>query len=117
MDKEEIRKKQNANLRPFNTLSESEQREIRSKGGKKAVQLKQERKAMKEHLLMLLSEGNIQENILLSMIKEAEEKGNVKAAEFIRDTIGEKPTDKQQILSSNLQININRQAVNEQKDI
>lgn len=112
MDKDEIRKKQNANLRPFNTLSENEVREMNRKGGIKSGQVRRERKTMKEHLLMLLSEGKVQDNILLSMIKEAEENGNVKAAEFIRDTIGEKPTDKQQILSSNLQININRQAVN-----
>jgi len=117
MNKDEIRKKQNANLRPFNTLSESERRELSSKAGKKSVEARKERKTMKEHLLMLLSEGKVQDNILIAMIKEAEEKGNVKAAEFIRDTIGEKPTDKQEIRSANLQININRQAMNTDNNI
>lgn len=105
------------NLIPVNKLSKEEARKRSSNGGKKSGKVRQERKQMKEHLLLLLSEGKVQENILISMIKEASENGNVKAAEFIRDTVGEKPTEKQELLTNNLRININRNAMIEQKDI
>lgn len=53
---------------------------------------------MKEELLALLSEGHLQENITLALIKEALEGQNkMKAFEVIRDTIGEKPKDKVEI--------------------
>lgn len=42
-----------------------------------------------------------QEAIVSSMVKKAIE-GDVKAAQFIRDTIGQNPTNKQEILSANL---------------
>lgn len=44
-------------------------------------------------MLLLLSHGNTQEKISLSLIAQAME-GNTKAFEVIRDTVGEKPTDK-----------------------
>jgi hypothetical protein len=81
------------NLIPFNERTESEQREIARQGGIASGEARRERKTMKEELLALLSEGNTQEKISLSLIQQALE-GNTKAFEVIRDTIGEKPVDK-----------------------
>lgn len=75
------------------TLTSEEAREIGRKGGIKSGEARRERKTLKEELLLLLSQGNTQEKISLSLIAQAME-GNVKAFETIRDTVGEKPTDK-----------------------
>lgn len=80
------------NLKPFYMLTEEEQRAIRSKGGKASVKARRERKTLREELLLLLSKGDTQEKISLSLIKEALD-GSTKAFEVIRDTIGEKPKD------------------------
>ena len=69
-----------------------EQREIARKGGKASAKARAARKTLKEELLLLLSQGNTQEKISLSLIQEAVN-GNTKAFEVIRDTIGEKPKD------------------------
>lgn len=90
------------NLKPFDQLTESEQRAIRSKGGKKSAEVRRARKTLREELLSLLSEDikdkngksvNTQVAMSSSLIKEAL-KGNTKAFELVRDTIGEKPVDK-----------------------
>ena len=70
-----------------------EQREIAKKGGKASVKARQERKALKDELLLLLSKGDTQQKVSLALIQQALE-GNTKAFEIIRDTIGEKPTEK-----------------------
>ena len=70
-----------------------EQREIAKKGGKASVKARQERKALKDELLLLLSKGDTQQKVSLALIQQALE-GNTKAFEIIRDTIGEKPVDK-----------------------
>lgn len=54
--------------------------------------MRKQRKTLKEELLLLLSEGQIQKKISLSLIQEALD-GSTKAYEIIRDTIGEKPQD------------------------
>ena len=86
------------NLIPFNKLTESQQREIASKGGKASVEAKRKRKTLKEELLLMLSDGDIQEKISIALINEAINGNNAgsvtKAFEVIRDTIGEKPADK-----------------------
>lgn len=81
------------NLKPFNEMTEKEQREIARKGGIASGKARAERKTLKEELLLLLSEGETQEKISLSVIQKALN-GDLKAFEVIRDTIGEKPTDK-----------------------
>lgn len=70
-----------------------EQREIARKGGKASVKARQERKALKDELLLLLSKGDTQQKVSLALIQQALI-GNTKAFEIIRDTIGEKPIDK-----------------------
>lgn len=90
------------NLKPFDKLTESEQRAIRSKGGKASGEARRARKTLREELLALLSQEikdengnpvNTQVAMSTSLIKEAID-GNTKAFEIIRDTIGEKPVDK-----------------------
>lgn len=81
------------NLIPFNELTKEEQREIARKGGKASVEARRKRKTLKEELLLLLEKGDTQEKVSLALIKQALE-GNTKAFEVIRDSIGEKPTDK-----------------------
>ena len=46
--------------------------------------------------MLLLENGNTQNKISLALIKKAL-KGNIKAFEVIRDTIGEKPADKHEL--------------------
>lgn len=80
------------NLKPVR--SESEAREKGKKGGIKSGEVRRERKALKEELLLLLSTGDTQKKLSLALIEKAMN-GDVKAFEVIRDTIGEKPVDKQ----------------------
>ena len=84
-------------LKPFNTLTEQEQKELAKKGGKASVKARREKKLLRDTLLMLLemqdNKGNTgQDNICLALYKRAN-KGDTKAFEIIRDTIGQKPID------------------------
>lgn len=78
--------------------SESEAREMGSKGGKKSGESRRQRKTLKEELLLLLEDGDLQERLSLALINEALHGNNsgsvTKAFATIRDTIGEKPIDK-----------------------
>lgn len=82
------------NLKPIRSASEA--REKGKKGGEKSGEARRARKTLKEELLLLLENDNIQAKISLAIIKEAL-KGDIKAFVAIRDTIGEKPTDKKEI--------------------
>jgi len=86
------------NMKPFNTLTEKEQKKLASKGGKKSGEVRRARKTLREELLALLSDGDTQSKMSLALIEEAlsgNKAGSVtKAFETIRDTIGEKPADK-----------------------
>ena len=84
------------NLKPLNTRPKSVQREIQSKGGKARAKKIKEQKTLKEELLLLLAEGDTQKQISLAIIKKALN-GDTKAFEVIRDSIGQKPTDKQEV--------------------
>ena len=88
----------NPNGNPQNFISMAdrtpeERREIARKGAEATNKLLRERKTLAEELLILLSQGNVQEKISLAMIEKCL-KGDTKAYEVIRDTIGEKPKDK-----------------------
>lgn len=83
-----------ANIENLKTPSTSEARERGKKGGIASGRKRRERKALKEELLLLLSKGQMQKKISVALIGKAL-KGDVKAFEVIRDTIGEKPVDKQ----------------------
>lgn len=91
--------------RPFEPGEQA--RELGRKGGVKSAAVKKARKTLREELLELLQvktkdnegkEHTQQELILLRMIKEATLGRNaVKAAEYIRDTIGEKAAEKTEV--------------------
>lgn len=91
------------NLRPVK--SKTEARERGRNGGIKSGEAKRAKKTMKDMLDYLLdkqiktNKGDMTtlEAIMVSMIAKAS-KGDVRATEFIRDTIGQKPTDKTEIV-------------------
>ena len=84
------------NLKPNSERTPSERRENAKKAGIKSGEVRRARKTLKEELLLLLESGNTQNKISLALIKKAI-KGDIKAFEVIRDTIGEKPVDKQEV--------------------
>lgn len=92
------------NLRPFRSVSEA--REKGSRGGKQAGVTRRKQKRMRETLKMLLSlpsdmrEGmsRMESSCIVQVLKA--EGGDLSAFLAVRDTIGEKPTDKTDITSS-----------------
>ena len=107
-------------------------REYGRKGGLASAKKKKERKAFKENLEMLLQmpapevavnqirkqmpkiknkDLNCQNAVLVGMVLAAI-KGNVKAAEMIRDTIGEAPTQKVENTNTNIN-NEDEKVINE----
>lgn len=97
----EIANKGIENLKPVTKRTKNEAREISKKGGIKSGESRRERKKLKEELLLLLSENNNNRKMSLAILKKAL-KGNIKAFEIIRDTIGEKP--KEQIENTNIEM-------------
>ena len=86
------------NLRPVSSTEEA--RERGRKGGLASGEARRKRKTLKEELLLMLSDGDIQEKISIALINEAINGNNAgsvtKAFEVIRDTIGERPVEKVQ---------------------
>ena len=80
------------NLIPMNKRTPRERKEIARKGAKATNELKAKRKTLREELLALLATGDNQNKMSLEIIEKAL-KGDTKAFEVIRDTIGEKPKD------------------------
>jgi hypothetical protein len=79
------------NLIPFEERTEEELREMRRKGGINSGKARREKKLFKEAIEKQL--GQSIDSMITSMINQAQN-GNVQAITFLRDTIGEKPTDK-----------------------
>lgn len=99
--------KQLANLKSNFERTPKERRELARKAGKKSGESRGIAKVFKELLNEQLSQENpdkktIKELIVNKLIKLALN-GNLKAIEMVRDTIGEKPTDKIET-SGNIQI-------------
>ncbi|MCR0568352.1 MULTISPECIES: hypothetical protein [Erysipelotrichaceae] len=106
-----VNEKSIANLRPVTSTEEA--RERGKKGGQKSGEVRRQRKKFKETLELLLhlppglsdqketllalgvdeDDCDNQTLIAISMIQSAAA-GDVKAAAWVRDTVGEKPTDK-----------------------
>lgn len=89
------------NLKPRTTLSKEEAKELGRKGGLASVKARREKKTLKmelEALLEMTDEGgrSIQERMSAAIIKKAC-KGDTKAFEIIRDTIGQKPKENMNI--------------------
>lgn len=93
------------NLIPLSERTKDKQREIQSLGGIKSGESRRAKKTMKDMLDYLLdkeiktNKGDMStmEAIMVSMIAKAS-KGDVRATEFIRDTIGQKPTEKREFV-------------------
>ena len=90
------------NLIPLNEQSKSKQREIQSQGGIASGQARREKRDIRRALEMLLEKeykdkaGNSltgTEAISAKLFEQAM-KGNIRAFETLRDTVGQKPVDK-----------------------
>lgn len=90
------------NLKSLAERTTKEQREIATMGGIASGEARREKKRLKEALTLLLEMTDArtgkdnQETIAAALIGQAK-RGNVRAFEVIRDTIGEKPTDVKEI--------------------
>lgn len=89
--------------KPFTTGDERAKQ-----AGKRSAEKRWQRKTMREELLVLLEQRyttpdgrktGTQEEISLALIQQAT-KGNTKAYEIIRDTIGEKPAENVNIVTA-----------------
>jgi len=92
-------------LIPQSKRTKREQSEIAQKGGRASGKARAARKTLREELTALLEGANdngktLQESLTAALLQQAL-KGNVKAFEVIRDTIGEKPVDKVDVAMSN----------------
>lgn len=81
-----------------------EQREIARKGGIASGKARKEKRQLKDELEILMQNiskdgRTYQELISTALVKEAL-KGNTKAYEIIRDTLGQKPIEVQQIVET-----------------
>lgn len=86
------RKRSNENLiRGFSDPEKGKER-ARQAGINSGI-TRRKRKSMREEFEIALSIKGVQKSIIVAMIKAAQE-GSVSAAQFIRDTIGEKPVEK-----------------------
>ena len=91
------------NLKPFDSnQSREEARKNGRKGGKKSGEVRRQKKTMREMLDYLREKELTSKNgekattleaMMTAIIKQGLN-GNVKAVEFIRDTTGQKPTEK-----------------------
>lgn len=81
------------NLIRFDQMSKERHRELSSRGGKATAEARKQRLTLKEELLALLSDKETQKHMSISILAKALD-GDIRAFEVIRDTIGEKPTDK-----------------------
>lgn len=92
------------NLIPISERSSEEVREMGKKGGIASGKARREKKIFKEAIEKQL--GQSIDGMIKSMIEQAKS-GNVQAITFLRDTIGEKPTDKVEAdVKSDVTINI-----------
>lgn len=98
------------NIKPYEYTSEQSREEAAKNGKKGGIAsgvAKRKRKSMREALEKLLAdkikttkgEMETQEALLLAAVAQGI-KGNMRAIEFIRDTIGEKPSDKTQFVDN-----------------
>ena len=113
-------------LQMLDAMSAEEAAEIHRKGGEALQAAQKQRRTMAESIDAMLKskagqeeiarfnlrEGATkQEALLAAMYSEAINKGTVRAADFLRDTVGEKPIDKQQIDQQNTITEADRQMI------
>ena len=81
-----------SNEQNLKRYTSEEARMYGKKGGQKSAEVRAARKTLREELLALLAKGDTQNKMSLAMIERAM-RGDTKAFEVIRDTIGEKPKE------------------------
>jgi predicted house-cleaning noncanonical NTP pyrophosphatase (MazG superfamily) len=126
------KKKSLENLKPFNDLTETEQRRIASNGGKKSGEVRREKKTFKQ-LIETMMEMDIErfttneevleqlaninpelaqkadvKSVITARLLDKALKGDLYAMGMVRDQIGEQITQKQELSGSGIQINFNR---------
>lgn len=79
------------NLKPLNTRTKEEQRKIAIMGGRASGKSRAMRKTFREAINDNLDDKTL-EAMIKAMIKETK-KGNTRAFELLRDTVGEKPIE------------------------
>lgn len=90
------------NLTPFTERSESEVRELNRKGGIKSGEARRAKRDIRKALEALLEKdykdksGNVMSGTEAIALKQMEKamKGDTRAFEIIRDTVGQKPVEK-----------------------
>lgn len=91
------------NLTPLSKLDPEKKKALQSAGGKAGARAKRRRKAFKEALqtaLTVVADENTKQTVQDKGIEALLVKfmaGDLKAFELVRDTIGEKPTDRQEL--------------------
>ena len=90
------------NLTPQNKRTKEEQRKVAAMGGKASAKARRERAEFKEALKLALTTVIDEDNTTIQdrgieALLDRFMKGDPKVFEIVRDTIGEKPTDKQEI--------------------
>ena len=128
------------NLIPFTSDQDREQAKKNGrKGGVASGEARRKKKAMKDAINMLLSlplkdekakayleylgfekeDMDNQLGLVISMYKEAVAKGNVQAANWIRDTAGDKPVEKVEanVENKNADISAIKDIANQMKDV
>ena len=103
------------NLIPMNERSKSEVRELGRKGGIKSGEVRRERKAFKEALLLALDteleDGRTVQDVGINALMLKYIDGDLDVFKAIRDTIGEKPVDALKLGNENedkpFEVNIN----------
>lgn len=101
-----------SDLKPFDTLTEEEQKKLASMGGKASVEARRKKKNMKEALKLILEldckdskakevmkkmgieeEDMNNEMALMATVYKKARIGDMQAVNFIRDTSGQKPVE------------------------
>lgn len=89
------------NLKHFSQMDAETKKKIQSMGGHASTKVRRERKAFKEALLLALDtvkeNGETIQDIGIEALLLKYMDGDLKAFEIVRDTVGEKPTDKQEV--------------------
>jgi len=93
------------NLQPVRSKEEARQRG--KQGGIKSGEARRKKKTIREELeilLELMEEGQTNREIVSAALLMKAKKGDTKAFELLRDTVGEKPIDKQDIFTTTVEL-------------
>ena len=89
-----------SNIEKYNlTLNSEEHKEQCRQAGIKSGEARRDRKTLGEQLKIILAQGDNQERLCMALFQSAL-KGNYKAFNSLRDTIGEMPTQKQEVTAT-----------------